>query len=199
MRVFLLRRLVGVLLLPAAILFVGCGDDAADAPDPSQAPRTNAAALQSDSARLASSVTDPTPVPDVTVTTMDGQTLDLDAQQGSVLLINFWATWCAPCLQEIPDLIELQDRFGDRGLTIVGVALDQEGASVVQPFMERHNINYPVVVDTTRTLESQFGPIHALPTTVVVNPEGLITRQIVGLFPTSAMRPKLETMLAPGA
>jgi peroxiredoxin len=78
---------------------------------------------------------------------------------------------------------------------VVGVATDDDGERVVAPFVKREKINYPIVVDTSRTIESQFDAMYGLPTTYVVNPEGQIVRRILGIFPTEEMRPKLETML----
>lgn len=189
------------LLLPiglSAALLVGvlgaCTND--DGPDPASAPRSNVPALSGDSLGSLSTETDPVPVPDVTVTTLDGASLALNEQDGKVLLLNFWATWCPPCIKEIPDLIALQEEMGADGLLVVGIALDQEGASVVQPFVENEGINYPIVADTEKRLESQLGPIYALPTTVVVGPDGMIRRRITGIFPTEAMRPELAKILA---
>jgi thiol-disulfide isomerase/thioredoxin len=129
------------------------------------------------------------------MTTLDGQTIQLDEQKGKVVLVNFWATWCAPCRKEIPDLINLYSELKSDGLLVVGVATDDDGERVVAPFVKREKINYPIVVDTSRTIESQFDAMYGLPTTYVVNPEGQIVRRILGIFPTEEMRPKLETML----
>jgi len=139
--------------------------------------------------------TDPMPVPDTTLTTLDGDTFDLQPEQGHVTLVNFWATWCAPCRKEIPDLVALQDSMGDRGLRIVGIALDDEGASVVEPFVEKYDVTYPIVLDSEGAVEERFGSIYGLPTTYVVNPDGQIVRRILGIFPTDEMRPTLDSML----
>ena len=193
MRSSLVSRTLALLVGSMLLLAPGCTDDTSETG--SASPNNGSASTMMDGAMSSS---DDTPMPDLTVETMDGTSLALHEQQGKVLLINFWATWCAPCREEIPDLVELQNDLGD-DLMVVGVSLDREGASVVTPFIEEYDINYPLVLDTDGTLESTLGPVQALPTTLVVNPEGTITRRVIGLFPTDEMRPKLEAMLEDSA
>ncbi|MFB6232246.1 MAG: TlpA family protein disulfide reductase [Salinibacter sp.] len=140
----------------------------------------------------------PKPVPDLTLKTLDGRSIRLAQQEGRVLLINFWATWCGPCRKEIPDLKALHSKFNSKGLTVIGVALDRKGREVVKPYVEEQAIDYPIVVDSEGTVEAAFGPIRGLPTTVVVNANGKITKRILGLFPTDQMRPVLRELLAAG-
>jgi peroxiredoxin len=183
------------LLLLCTGLLVGlsaCGGDDQSSPD--QAPRTSAEARSG-----ATYQTDPVPAPDTTMETLSGTQINLAEQDGKVVLVNFWATWCAPCRKEIPDLIDLHSSMADDGLVIVGIAVDDEGTSVVKPFVEEQGINYPIVVDTTRSVEAHFEAMYGLPTTYVVNPEGQIVRRVLGVFPTETMRPTLEEMLAAGA
>lgn len=142
---------------------------------------------------------DAEPVPDLTLETMEGASINLADQEGRVLLINFWATWCAPCREEIPDLNELQADLEGDGLRIIGVALDRQGRKVVEPFAEKLSIEYPVVIDAEGTAESEFGPIPGLPTTIVVGPDGQIKKRVIGIFPVDDMKPTLEDMLGAGA
>ena len=138
---------------------------------------------------------EPEPVPDLTLETLDGASIDLAKQDGRVLLVNFWATWCAPCREEIPDLKALHSDLEEDGLTVIGVALDRKGREVVDPFVDQHEINYPIVVDAEGTAEAELGPIPGLPTTILVAPDGQITKRVVGIFPTDEMRPTLQDML----
>jgi thiol-disulfide isomerase/thioredoxin len=138
---------------------------------------------------------EPEPVPDLTLETLDGASIDLAKQDGRLLLVNFWATWCAPCREEIPDLKALHSDLEEDGLTVIGVALDRKGREVVDPFVDQHEINYPIVVDAEGTAEAEFGPIPGLPTTILVTPDGQITKRVVGIFPTDEMRPILQDML----
>lgn len=138
----------------------------------------------------------PKPVPDLTLETMDGETINLAEQKGKTLLINFWATWCAPCREEIPDLKALHSELKSEGLTVIGVALDRQGREVVAPFVKKQSINYPIVIDTDGTAEAELGPVPGLPTTLLITPDGQITKRILGVFPTKKMKPTLQKMLA---
>lgn len=183
----------GLFVLLLSVGLLACESDS-DQSSPSEAPRTNVAAR--DSLRNVTTFDDPKPVPDVTVETLDGQTIDLGAQSGTVLLVNFWATWCPPCREEIPDLVALQKELGPQGFTILGVSTDQEGAEAVRPFVDEYDINYPIVVDTTRSLqESSLGPVYGLPTTFVVNADGQVVQRVMGMFPVEAMKPTLQKLL----
>ncbi|WP_022836743.1 TlpA family protein disulfide reductase [Salisaeta longa] len=184
-----MTRLLSAALIGLFVTLSGCGKSS-DAPDPSEAPRTTQAVTQD----LVRDVTPPQPVPDTTVATLRGDSLALASHDG-VLLINFWATWCPPCRAEIPDLVELQRAMGPAGLTIVGVALDREGASKVRPFVREYEINYPIVIDSTGALDDPLGPIMGLPTTLVVNREGKIVQRVLGVFPVERMRDDLQRLL----
>ena len=74
--------------------------------------------------------------PDVTLQSLDGHSVSLGSYKGKVVLVNFWATWCEPCKAEIPGLIDFQRQYGEKGFTILGVAMDDEGKKVVEPFVQ---------------------------------------------------------------
>ncbi|WP_176521617.1 TlpA family protein disulfide reductase [Longimonas halophila] len=174
----------------------GCGGDTSDRIDPAEAPRISA---PSDTAQGypsidESALNDPFPAPDLTLTTLEGEEIALRNTEGPVVL-NFWATWCPPCRKEIPDLIDLQNEYGDRGLTLVGVSRDQEGESVVTPFVEDMEINYPIVVEKDNQLEETLGTVYALPTTVLISPEGQVTHSVMGLFDVDSLRDQLDAWI----
>ena len=181
--------LVGLLLLGT-----GCTSDDSASTD------STAATSSSNTTRLPTAETiqspdDPEPAPDVTLETMDGETIALADRPGEVLLVNFWATWCAPCRKEIPDLVALQEELGPQGLTVVGVSLDQQGEEVVTPFLDDYAINYPIVLDPEGEVEQAFGGVYGLPMTYVVGPDGRIHHRVLGLFPVDEMRPQLTALL----
>lgn len=133
-------------------------------------------------------------VPDIDLPRLDGGTLNLTDHRGEVVLVNFWATWCAPCIREIPDLAALHEQFGPEGLTIVGVSVDEGGLDTVRPFAEEHDIPYPLVAATAE-FTAAFGEVYSLPTTFLINRDGEIERRVIGIFPVDAMRPQLRSML----
>lgn len=171
------------------LLLPGCSDDG---PDPSEAPRTNASTMgQTEVKRL----DEPEPVRAMPVTTLSDSTFTLGAE-GTVTVVNFWATWCGPCRKEIPDLIALQDSMASEGVTVVGVSMDKGDASIVRDFVADNAMDYPVVLDGANDIEAELGPIYGLPTTVVIGPNGEITHRILGLFPVADMKPDLRALLS---
>ncbi len=122
----------------------------------------------------------------------DGSTVDLKSLQGKVVVVNFWATWCGPCRAEIPGMLEVYSKYRGKGLEIVGVSLDQQGFSVVTPFVQRMKIDYPVVVGDG-DLVAAYGNFQAIPTTFVVDRKG----NIVGEHTGSMTKEQFESMIKP--
>jgi len=107
-----------------------------------------------------------------------GKTHSLAGYKGKWVLVNYWATWCPPCLVEIPDLIELHENKKNN-LVVIGVALDYRNAQQVTDFAESMLISYPIVLGT-RDVVNQIAPVQGLPTTYLFNPEGKMVAQQVG-------------------
>jgi thiol-disulfide isomerase/thioredoxin len=87
------------------------------------------------------------------------------------VVLDFWATWCGPCRSEIPGYVELQKKYGDAGLVIVGVSLDRGGPAIVKKFIEEQKINYLVVMGDDKIAEA-FGGVDAIPTTFIIDRSG---------------------------
>lgn len=113
--------------------------------------------------------------PEVRLPDLEGRTRTLAEYDNRVILLNFWATWCPPCLEEIPALIELQEALGPEGLQVIGLALDD--AEATRGFVREHKVSYPVLVggDEAFALSERFGNLPAtLPYTAVIDREGVI-------------------------
>lgn len=107
-----------------------------------------------------------------------GEVLKLSDLKGKVVLVDFWATWCAPCRKGIPDLVALKNEFKDKGVEIVGVSVDaltRGGATAadVIPFMESYKINYPIVRGDQLVINA-FGGVHSIPTSFLIDKEGRV-------------------------
>jgi len=124
-------------------------------------------------------VRNPDAAPDFKLTTLDGKPVTLANSHGKVILLNFWATWCGPCRAEIPDLIELQNKYKDR-LQILGLIVDDDDQDAIKEFIEKVGINYPVAI-ASNDIRFQYGGIAALPTSFVLDSEGRIVQKHEGL------------------
>ena len=140
----------------------------------------------------------PSAVLDWSFVDVDGKRQPLSQWQGRLVVLNFWATWCSPCLKEIPAFVELQQRLGPRGVQFVGIALDQVEA--VKPFLADHGLNYPVVLgdqDVARFMTSLGNQIGALPYSVVVSRDGAVLTTHQGEWQAEDAARALEVYLAP--
>ena len=115
--------------------------------------------------------------PDFTLESINGDTIKLSDYRGKVVILDFWATWCRPCVMEIPHYKELYEAYKDSGLAIIGIALDKP--QKVVSFVDRFEVNYPIAVGD-RSLAREYGGIRAIPTTFVLDQDGRIYRKYVG-------------------
>lgn len=122
----------------------------------------------------------PQEVPTFTVTDLEGRIWSSLNWRGKVVLVNFWATWCPPCLAEIPALVALQEKYRDE-LLIVGISEDQASVDFVKAFATERHINYPLVMSTP-DIQQLFPGVAALPTTFVLDPEGRMVKKHIGML-----------------
>jgi thiol-disulfide isomerase/thioredoxin len=119
------------------------------------------------------------------VTDTTGKTHTLAGYKGKWVLVNYWATWCPPCLQEIPDLVALHENKKNN-LVVIGVALDFRNAQQVTDFADGLMVNYPIVLGNSQVV-NQIGPVQGLPTTYLYNPDGKMVAQQVGAITRAAV------------
>ena len=133
-------------------------------------------------------------IPDFTLPDLDGRQHNIHEWDGNVIVLNFWATWCPPCIKETPMFVEMQEQFGDKGLQFIGVAIDEK--QQVLDFMDSYGVNYPMLIGTEDAIKvaEQFGNrFGALPWTVVVDRSGTIVHAQGGEF----TRQKAEAVIKP--
>ena len=132
--------------------------------------------------------------PDFSLTDLSGQKLDLSSYRGKVVLLDFWATWCGPCRLEIPEFIDLQTRYRDQGLAVIGVAMD-DGLTAVQAYYKQMGMNYRVAVGNDR-LGELYGGIMGLPTTFVIGRDGHIYSKHTGAMDEAVFDGEIKQLLA---
>lgn len=132
--------------------------------------------------------------PQLTIKDLKGRDVRLSDYKGKVVLVNFWATWCPPCLKEIPDLIKLQRDYGDRSLQVIGVTYPPQKLAEVRRFVRRAKVNYPVALGTEKT-KLLFSSSEALPMTVVIGTDGRIRDIIEGILLPEEIEQKIKPLL----
>lgn len=127
--------------------------------------------------------------PNFTLKDLQNNDVSLEQFRGKVVLVNFWATWCGPCEIEMPWFIEFQQKYGARGFTMVGLAMDEEGKQVVAPWIEKMRfdvngtqmpVNYPILLGNDKVAD-QFGGLIGLPTSLLISRDGKIIKRFIGL------------------
>lgn len=139
-------------------------------------------------------VKDRTRVADLNFPELNGGSWRLSEHRGDVVLINYWASWCGPCREETPGLIDLARNYRYKGLSIVGIAMDDGGRPAVESFLREFHLPYPVLMPN---LASPSAPaVDALPTTVLVDRNGLVAKSYVGAVSESVFRADVDHLLA---
>ena len=124
------------------------------------------------------------PAPDWTLPDLAGGSVSFAQFKGKVVVVDFWATWCGPCVKEIPGYIALREKYGKDGLVIIGISLDRRGPESVMKFVAKHGMNYTVLMGDAAVVEA-FGNFDAIPTTFIIDRAGKIRERKTGAMPAA--------------
>jgi thiol-disulfide isomerase/thioredoxin len=117
--------------------------------------------------------------PGLKVTTLDGKTYDLAAQRGKYVIVNYWATWCVPCIKEMPDISRFVSAHPDK-VAAIGLAYEDSDKADIQAFLAKHPVSYPIAQVTLDKPLPDFDEPRGLPTTWLIGPDGKVTKRFVG-------------------
>ncbi len=166
----------------SAFVFAACSGKSPD--DQRQASGTAAPAAQ-DNIALVASVDAPAgeSAPNFTWRDKDGNTVSFaEVTKGKPVLVNFWATWCGPCIKETPDLVELNEEFSAKGAMVIGISADRgdDAFALVSEFTQKFKVTYPIIIDNG-DIEEAFGGLRGYPTTFYIDKQGKIVKKLIGL------------------
>jgi peroxiredoxin len=132
--------------------------------------------------------------PDFTAKLLNGKIFHLSSHRGEVVLLNIWATWCAPCREETPELVNLYKKYKNKEVEFLGISVDKQGESVVRPFVDKYDIPYPITIDDGHIMK-KYGPVTGYPTTYIIGPKGDLRYFAAGAVTEKEVRPRLDKLL----
>jgi peroxiredoxin len=133
--------------------------------------------------------------PDFALQSINGKTVRLSDFRGKAVLLNFWATYCAPCRVEMPWFVELQDRYAAEGLQVVGVAMDDARPDDIEKFANELGVNYPILVGQ-ETVGNAYGGVQFLPSTFYIGRDGKVVDKVFGLKTKNEIEENIKKTLA---
>ena len=134
--------------------------------------------------------------PAVSFRTLKGEQIAMESLRGKVVLVNFWATSCATCVQEMPEMVETYKKYSDRGLEFIAVAMSYDPPNYVLNYSESRQLPFKVALDSDGQAAKSFGDVKLTPTTFVIGKDGSILKRYVGIPEFAAMHQLLEKALA---
>ncbi len=134
------------------------------------------------------------PAPDFSLTDLSGQKLSLSNTRGKVVLLDFWATWCVPCKDEIPHFVEMQNRYGTQGLQVIGISMDDD-EQLARNFGQQFKMNYPVAMGNPQLAE-QYGGVLGLPITFTIDRQGRIFSKHIGATAPEVFESEVKKLLS---
>lgn len=182
-----------ILFLLFLIVFMSCNNSQQDFSQTKQKITTHK--ISTNEGAVNNSVLDSTLLaPDFSYPSMNGDKFTLSEHRGKVIVLNIWATWCGPCIKEIPDFIDLKNEFRDKNIEFVGLSIDGKGWDVVRPFVEKHNMNYRVLLDKEGSILEKY-PIQGLPDTYIINTQGEIAYAIISMTTKELLGPLITHLI----
>ncbi|MFC1752820.1 TlpA family protein disulfide reductase [Thermoproteota archaeon] len=130
---------------------------------------------------------------ELTLKTISNKIIDFKDLKSNIIIIDFFATWCPPCIAEIPHFIEIQTKYKSKGVKIIGISLDNDYAKLTK-FVEQTKMNYPVILSSSTLLEI-FGSIYSIPTTFIFDKEFHLIKKVVGYHDQSFFEKEIENLL----
>lgn len=131
--------------------------------------------------------------PDFNLIDIDGKKLSRSDYKGKVVLLDFWATWCTPCREEIPAFVAMQQKLGPQGFQVIGISMDDDAAPV-KKFYQQFQMNYPVAVGDDKLAQS-YGGVLGLPVNFVIDREGKIVKKFLGATDVSVIEAEVANQL----
>jgi len=119
------------------------------------------------------------PAPNFSLPDLDGKMVSLSDYRGKVVLLNIWATWCPPCVEEMPSMEKLYQELQGEGLEILAVSIDESGAQDVLPFMQKHKLSFPALTDTKGTIKGLY-QIAGVPESFIIDKDGILVEKVIG-------------------
>lgn len=188
-----------MLIIVLAMSLFGCSSDRQPGPDDASA--ASGQQLSSEPAQRLDPYSSPlyaaqkvAPAQDFTAQLLNGETFQLSDQKGKVVLLNIWAEWCSPCHDETPEFVDLYNKYKEQGLVILGISIDERGKSVVQPFVEKYNVTYPMIIDDGSIMD-KYGPTMGIPTSYIIDKKGNLRYFAVGPLTLKELTPRIEDLL----
>ncbi|SHI53034.1 Peroxiredoxin [Malonomonas rubra DSM 5091] len=160
MRIKTLTTLVLVLL--ATLLLSACGDQQTQ-----------------DQPQVAANLGKGSPAPNFTLLDMQGNNVSLADLKGKVVILNFWATWCPPCREEMPSMEMLHRKFKDQGLVMLAVNVEKDGKSLVDAFLKRTPYSFPILLDVDAEVQNMY-KVFRFPETYIIDRNGNIVEKVIG-------------------
>ena len=191
---------IKLLCLILLLMFIVAGCKKKE-PEPPQQEQTKVKAEEKATEPLADKAPpapDSKAAPSFTLQDLNSKQVSLSDFKGKVVILDFWATWCPPCVKEIPHFVELYEQYKGEKFTIVGISLDRQGVSVVKPFVQKYQVNYPILM-TDGQVDKAYGGIASIPTTFIIDSAGNIRHKYIGYRDKAVFETDIKALLAEAA